>query len=149
MNNKIKSGLTAFVFFVVQICNAQWTRMADFAGGASALTSGFAISNKAYVLASDCSNQLWECNTATNVWIRKADFTGVCRDSGVGFSIDGKGYSGIGWENTNLCRTDWWEYNPLTDSWTQKTDFPGAARSNAWDFQLEIKDTWELALHKP
>src|SRR5205823_1898625 len=65
------------------------------------------------------TNDFWEYDPSTNVWMQKADFGGSGRAAAVGFSIGSKGYLGTGSDSEGLFN-DFWEYDPATNAWTQK-----------------------------
>src|SRR3954469_6978256 len=78
----------------------QWTRKANFGGGAGANAVGFSIGTKGYIgtgtINYSASKTFWEYDPATNSWTQKADLAGPGRFSAVGFSIGSKGYIGTG-----------------------------------------------------
>ena len=59
-----------------------------------------------------------------DIWTQKSDFGGEPRSGGIAFSWNGKGYVGMGFNNTKGELYDLWQYDPEQDSWTQKAQFP-------------------------
>jgi N-acetylneuraminic acid mutarotase len=73
-------------------------------------------------------------------WLKMANYPGTGRFAPVSFSINGKGYMGLGIDQTNNnCPKDWYEYNPTTNTWTKKADFPGTGRFTATTFVIDGK----------
>lgn len=110
-----------------------WTRRADFGGGARYGAFTFSIGSKGYVgTGSDDTgiykSDFWEYDPITNTWTQKADFGGGIRAHGIGFSIGSKGYAGTGVTASYQWTKDMWEYNPADNTWTRKDDFAGGLR---------------------
>lgn len=57
-------------------------------------------------------------------WLTKSAFPGERRNGGISFSIDGKGYVGLGGNDSNSLLLDFWQYTPVHDTWVRKADFP-------------------------
>lgn len=132
----LKHRITLLLMLTIQVCAAQWDQMSDMPDNTFTMGSSFTIGNKGYLLNTRCYNELWEYDSQNDTWTKKANFPGVCRFLTSGFSINGKGYVGLGRNNTNLQETDFWEYDPSTDSWTQKAQFPGTGRGLAVGFSI-------------
>jgi len=71
-------------------------------------------------------------------WVQSVPFEGSARDNAVSFTLNGKGYVGLGSNDTTLFN-DFWRYDPATYVWTKIADFGGAARRNAVAFVLDGK----------
>lgn len=117
--------------------------------GNTAYAVTFTINGKGYVcMGSKLSpserivKQLWELDTASNIWTRKADFPGTLggKTAAVSFVINNKAYIGTGVDSTTQqVSNDFWEYNPSLNQWTRKADFPGEARAYASGFSIGSK----------
>jgi N-acetylneuraminic acid mutarotase len=85
------------------------------------------------------SQEFWEWDQVTNIWMKKANFPGNERSNAVGFSIGNKGYIGTGSGQGSISYTDFWEWDQAKDAWTRKADFAGAARQSAVGFSIGNK----------
>jgi gliding motility-associated-like protein len=103
-----------------------WQQKADFPTEILNSTA-FSIGNKGYLaeMGNLGLTQFWEYDPASDLWTRKADFPGTARYNARGFALNGKGYLGLGLDNTPITYNDFWEYDPVADSWVRKADFPG------------------------
>lgn len=123
-----------------------WTQIADFGGSARYGAAGFSIASKGYVGSgydgidsiTGVTNDFWEYDSNTNIWIQKSNFGGVVREHARGFSIGNKGYIGLGIRGA-IYLQDFWEYDPAFDLWVQKSNFGGAARHSAPGFSIGNK----------
>lgn len=111
-----------------------WLQVAGLNPGRSE-SSVFVIGNLAYVVGGVVVdnltpvNEVWAFDPALNSWTQKNNFPGGERARGNGFAIGGKGYFGLGHDNTVSNHSDFWEYDPATDTWIQKASFPDARRT--------------------
>lgn len=96
-----------------------WTQKADFGGTERFSAVGFSIGSKGYIGTGNTrimdyytgtytSNDFWEYDPSSNIWVQQTNLGGINRDGAVGFSIGTKGYIGIGSSRIK----DFWEYNP-------------------------------------
>lgn len=103
----------------------------------------FVICNKAYLGTGrdDLTyyNDFWEYNPASDTWTQKANFPGTPRIGAIGFSIGGRGFLGLGLDNTPIYNTDFWKYNPFTNSWSSQSAFPGGGRYDLPAFVINNK----------
>ncbi|TFH35255.1 MAG: hypothetical protein E4G95_07125, partial [Bacteroidia bacterium] len=106
-------------------------------------SASFVIDNKMYVVygkhypSGALKNEVWMYDPITGLWVRKNDFPGIARAAAVGFSIRGKGYMGLGWDNSQRL-DDMWEYGSITDTWTRiAQDYPGGRTSSAFVFVID------------
>ncbi|HEY4788284.1 MAG TPA: IPT/TIG domain-containing protein [Bacteroidales bacterium] len=108
-----------------------WTQLQNFPGGASDYSSSFTIGSKGYVCLGTGSfnnlspKTLWEYDKITDNWNPRIEFPGHQRYNAIGFSMLGKGYVGLGYDNSYLLYKDLYEYDPAVDLWIKKADFPG------------------------
>lgn len=85
----------------------------------------FAIGEKGYVTTGTGTEDLWEFNPASNVWIKKSDFIGGRRRQAFSFVINGKAYVGAGTKTETFDSVnDFYEYDPSIDKWTKKSNIP-------------------------
>jgi len=95
-----------------------WTRKKDFPGQRRSAAVAFAIGERGYlglgqgdsVTAPD-NRDFWEYNPLTDTWKRKADFGGGGRVNAQSFVLKGKGYVGLG-SNNSSSLSDLWQYSP-------------------------------------
>lgn len=144
----------------IEICEAQddfweynsdlnsWIEKASFNGGNRISAVAFSIGEKGYITTGEYelnnstvyTKDLWEWNSATNVWTQRVDLPGAARSGATGFAIGRRGYVGTGGNEAGLMR-DFWEYDGDINSgtyntWIQKANFGGVARTAAVGFPL-------------
>jgi N-acetylneuraminic acid mutarotase/photosystem II stability/assembly factor-like uncharacterized protein len=93
--------------------------------------ASFVIGDYAY----ECTGEFLGSGSNFGARLNLNDFTSqsisslpsVARHSAIGFAINGKGYIGLGIDNSNNYLKDLWQYDPITDTWLQRASFPGAA----------------------
>lgn len=119
-----------------------FTEITGFEGETRYLSSAFNIGDAFYFGTGlgDMSvrfKDIWEYNTASEVWSTKEDMGGVDglpRYSAIGVSLNGKGYIGGGLVHTEMDGEfpvkDFWEYDPNSNSWAPKTDIGGEDAPN-------------------
>lgn len=120
-----------------------WTQKAFYPGNFGTgiyYASSFSIGNRGYVVCgkegnSNYSDEMWEYNTITNVWVKRANFPGGIRYGMSAFAIGNKGYVGMG-ADEDVFRDDLWEWDQLTNTWSAKAKFPGTARFNCSGFTI-------------
>ncbi len=115
-----------------------WTRKADLESNdvdGFLYASGFTINNKGYIVsggtASSYSQEVWEYVPNDDSWTQKAKFEGGQRKYGIGFSINGKGYAGLGSDETNSYHNDLWQFDSSdgpSGSWSEKSSLPSGNR---------------------
>jgi N-acetylneuraminic acid mutarotase len=111
-----------------------WTKKASSPGINPTDAVAFVIGDNAYLVA---GNACWQYNQPADLWTRKASLPAPARNGGSGFAINGKGYVGLGYNNTNTAQfDDWWEYDPATDHWTSRKTFPGTKVGEASSFAI-------------
>ncbi len=123
-----------FLLFVSELSAAdQWEQKANFGGIGRHRGTAFSIGNKGYMgfghinsVVNIALADFWEYDPATDTWTQKADFGGGNRYHNLVFGVGGKGYSGVGRDESNTY-SDFWEYDPATNVWTQLNDYPGGA----------------------
>ena len=71
-------------------------------------------------------------------WVSSLPFEGDARANAVSFTLDGKGYVGLGANDSTLFK-DFWRYDPATKGWTKIADFGGTGRRSAVAFVLNGK----------
>ena len=106
----------------------------------------FVVGNKAYVglghNGGTSIKDLWEYNSATDIWTRKAD-CGIDLEGGIAMVINGKAYVGFGTSHNSVpccsLNKQIWEYDPVTNAWTRKADFPGVGRDGPFGIGLNGK----------
>lgn len=101
--------------------------------------SGFAIDSFGYVgcgrnYSQDWKNDFWRYNVNLNTWSQMANYAGTPRGSAVSFTMHGKGYVGIG--NDDSFRNDFWQYDPASNSWTEISEYGGGAVSQGIAFSI-------------
>lgn len=118
-----------------------WQSIATYGGDGRIGAAAFVVNNVGYVGTGESESgggttltDFWRYDYKTNQWKEIAEFTGFSRKDAVAFSLKGKGYIGLGKDNTNL--TDFYEYTPSTDKWEPANSFTGSARSNATAFVI-------------
>ena len=124
-----------------------WTQKADFPGLSRCRAVAFSIGDKGYVglgygfgaSSGQAFKDFWEYDQLTDVWKQVADFPPGERVSATAFSLSGKGYVGLGTNNTpfNIYYKDFWEYNSTTNAWAQKADFPGGESAYTVSYTLK------------
>lgn len=123
-----------------------WTQRANFPGnfgGGVYKATGFEAGGMGYICggqvgSSSYSNELWQYNPSTNMWLQRANFPPGDRFGLTSFSINGKGYVGTG-ADYNLMNNDLWEYNPSGDTWAQKNNLPASQRMYCTGFAIGTK----------
>lgn len=143
-----------------------WTQKASFPGMQAHGGFSFSITGKGYI---GCGYQydnmsiaykhLWMYDPLTNSWSQKADFAGDERYFAAGVSINGKGYAGLGSNQSVSSFNDWFEYDPAANTWTQKSScllltFEAAVNTPDFGYVITsdgsisqynpISDTWQL-----
>lgn len=110
-----------------------WKRKADLPGIGRAISHGFAINGKGYILGGadggGTLNDVWEYDPSTNKWTSKGTAP-FYMEAGVALVVNNKAYVGVGWNraSTPSNMNQWWEYDPATNNWARKKDFPGTGR---------------------
>lgn len=112
----------------------------------------FAVGNKGYVGTGSFFEEtdngtiyirykdLWQFDTASNLWTNKADFPVGERFSATGFSVADKGYLALGYDVVSgTTKKDIWQYDPATNTWLQRADFPGTGSSRLVSFTTNNK----------
>ncbi len=129
-----------------------WTQIqSGFAGVARNSTVSFQIDNTIYIGTGFDSNgdrlkDFWSYNAEGGYWEQlgrvggdaNAVFSGTARNGAVAFSVNGKGYVGLGTDDSGY-KSDLYQYNPTTRSWKKMNDFPGGGRRNAIAFTVNNK----------
>ncbi len=69
-------------------------------------------------------------------WIRLPDYPGQGKLAVASMSINGKGYIGLGHDQSGNGSSEWFEYNPGTNSWTQKASLPSLGRWSVVSFTI-------------
>jgi N-acetylneuraminic acid mutarotase len=111
----------------------QWTRKANFPGGARWFAAGFVVDGKGYVCSGDRKvnnnitypNDLWQYDPVNDSWIQKANMPGPGLEAiGLNGTVGGVdcGFVVVGGPGGCL------EYNPAKDIWGQLPDMPGGPR---------------------
>jgi hypothetical protein len=117
--------------------SGQWTKKASLSNIYN--PTSFVIGNSGYIISNE---DLWEYSVDQDIWNKKSSIierSNIVRDC-ISFSINGKGYYGLGLDDSNKKALDYfWEYDPSINSWTQKHDFPGGARYKSVGFSLNGK----------
>ncbi|PAW93142.1 hypothetical protein CKK33_06400 [Mucilaginibacter sp. MD40] len=97
-----------------------WTQTASISGARSQAFA-FVINNKGYVGNGTGTSNLQMYDPSTNIWIAKAGIPSYTSIGGAAFSINGKGYAGLGMQNTTPDKRVY-EYTPSSDTWTALPD---------------------------
>ncbi|MEY4876654.1 MAG: hypothetical protein RL708_1803 [Bacteroidota bacterium] len=159
-------------FWAYNIKADTWAQKANYGGGQMYGATAFASTTKGYILTGSYNSQatltqnVWEYDSKTNLWIKKKDFPGTARISAIGLNVSGHFYLGggsvtdnspLGITNTN----DFWEYFPDYDAWIMKDSMPIASNGMAsfaindkgyfcngynWDKSLYFKTTYEYTI---
>lgn len=125
--------------------NDQWLKQPDI-GLNSEASSTFSLGGKAYkscgfryssVFGNRYESDGAQYDPQTQSWTGMAAMSGGMRGYAVGCSALGKGYVGLGTNDTPL--NDWWQYDPIGNMWTQRANFPGTARQGAVTFRIGSK----------
>jgi N-acetylneuraminic acid mutarotase len=121
----------------------QWEQKANFGGIGRHRGAAFAINNKGYMgfghinsVVNIAFDDFWEYDPATDSWTQKADFAGGLRYHNLVFSVNGKGYTGLGRDDSDDFN-DMWEYDPTENKWTALNDFPGGDKLGAVSFVID------------
>ena len=117
-------------------------QLSAFPGEASGRRACFSINEYMYVGTgysytggnTGTSSDFYRFNTTTNTWTKMSDFPGKSRAFATAFVILGKGYLGLGVDESGNELNDFWVYDPVLDSWQESSIFPGEARANASSF---------------
>lgn len=121
--------LTLFITAIIISLNVQsqntWNMLHSMTVG-TGYTASFAIGNSGYIVSGvndvDYSNSTWEYNTITDAWTQKADAGTILRNGPAGFAINGKGYMGMGIDNSGNILDDLMQYDATLNSWIQKAN---------------------------
>ncbi|MBN4071375.1 T9SS type A sorting domain-containing protein, partial [Crocinitomix catalasitica] len=104
-------------FFEYKPTTNTWLQKADVGPFGRAQAHGFAINGKGYIMGGLSSSpsgwnsqEIFEFDPQTNIWVQLVDFPGLGRRYPDGFEIGDKAYVGAGTNGTNL--KDLWEFNP-------------------------------------
>ncbi len=137
-------------FYEFNSNNNTWINRSDIGDSGRFGAISFSIGNNGYVgsgIAEDtgkvslfhCKNDLWEYDTAKNLWTQKANLPGLPRSNAIALGIGEKAYFGLGAMSATLTMkgrylNDFWQYDPIKDNWLRKSDFPGLPRTYAIAF---------------
>jgi N-acetylneuraminic acid mutarotase len=115
-----------------------WTRKASFPGTLPHAFSptSFVIDDKGYVITN--AGELWQYDPATDQWSQRANTPFSSRTGMIAFTLEGKGYAGLGEDNSAVIYDDFWEYDPAADSWTKMIEAP-LPLSSAFSFSYDGK----------
>jgi N-acetylneuraminic acid mutarotase len=115
-----------------------WTRKADIPSLSRENSIAFTIGNKAYVgLGTHYRagyaelKDFWEYDPTIDTWTRKADYPGTASIESVAFALNGKGYVGLGADDSQIFSKEFWQYDPTSNAWARKNDFTGPTRQGA------------------
>lgn len=140
---RILISILFICFFVEAEAADQWEQKANFGGIGRHRGAAIAINNKGYMgfghinsVVNIAFDDFWEYDPATDSWTQKADFGGGGRYHNVVFSVNGKGYSGLGRDESSDF-DDMWEYDPSENRWIQLNDFPGGDKLGAVAFVID------------
>src|SRR5207248_754225 len=95
----------------------------------------FVIGSNAYLGSGSSSTDFWEYNTGLNSWTQMANFPGINTDGSTGFSIGGKGYLGLGVNQSS----GFWAFDPSSNLWDSIAVFPAGARADVPAFVINNK----------
>ncbi|MBI4931199.1 MAG: T9SS type A sorting domain-containing protein [Bacteroidetes bacterium] len=95
-----------------------WLQKTNFGGSTRDYAVGFSIGTKGYLgtgydttwASYNLSNDFWEWNQTTNIWLQKTNFGGITRGGAIGFAMATKGYIGTGGNGNGNDDMDFWEY---------------------------------------
>ena len=114
-----------------------WAKKNDFGGGKIALSAGFVINNKGYIVGGrnesiGFQKATWEYDPLNDQWTQKQDFPeaiGIANHQG--FSVGNTGY--VTWGKGYL-----WQYNPTNNSWVEKEKDPCGSCYRYYAFSFTI-----------
>jgi N-acetylneuraminic acid mutarotase len=117
--------LAVFALFSTTLFAQTWERMVDAPIGRHHPIS-FSLDGKGYAVTGSLSNgqptdDVYEYNPQSNLWLTKADFPGTARSFGIGTVANGKAYIGFGASTTQYLN-DLWSYDPTNSTWTRLAD---------------------------
>lgn len=129
-----------------------WLTKKDFGGDARSQAVAFSIGNFGYVGSGYNFNKderlkdFWQYDPELDNWSQKADLDygthavgrAIARSGAVAFSVNGKGYVGLGKDETTLL-DDFWVYNPDNNTWDtlNATNQGPSARYGAVAFAID------------
>ncbi len=130
----MKLIITLFILSIHTFSFSQWTKISNYAGGATDGAPAFVINNIAYVGGGISSKQFFSYNAVTDTWTNLEDIPGdVNRAWAFGFNINDKVYICGGDHTGSFDLTDdFREYNPSTNKWTKKASYGGGKIDGAF-----------------
>jgi N-acetylneuraminic acid mutarotase len=129
-------------FYAFDPVSNSWSITAAFPGRTRHGAASFAIHDKIYVGSGTfgvensiprAANDMYVFDPSTDSWRAVSGFRESGRLSAVGFSVNGKGYLGLGSDNTINGKKDFWEYDPASNDWTSIPDYPGLSGGYVFD----------------
>lgn len=119
--------------------NDEFTKLADFPGGARSFAIGDTWNDKAYfgfgAGTGSAFNDLWEFDGSTETWTELASCPCSGRIHPALIAHNDKVFVGLGGDDTGDLN-DWWVYDIATDSWTEAALFPSNPRHHPYQFAI-------------
>jgi N-acetylneuraminic acid mutarotase len=120
-------SLEQIAFYQYDPAVDQWTKKANFPGGALRFGVWFSINGKGYAgLGRHLEQKIdfFQYDPESDTWTKLNSDIEFEGDASLGFVIDDIYYGGAGAMNER----EWWKYDPQTDHWTRLKDVPFTSR---------------------
>jgi hypothetical protein len=128
-------GITLNDLYRYDVSANTWSLMAARPGTIGVMgASGFTLGNKAYVFCgrwgtdAQLSNEVWEYDMNTNVWLQKNNFPFLSRWRGSASALNNAGYYIFGKDANDGQHREMYKYSQTLDNWNKIGDFPNPKR---------------------